>query len=43
MLIVFLPIYLSGNIEILSTIFGYSSEVSTYNANGCIAFAQNVS
>jgi len=43
MLAIFLPIYLSWNIEILSSIFWYSSEVSTYNANGCIAFAQNVS
>ncbi len=41
-LIVFLPWYLFGDIEATSSIFGYSSEVSTYNANSCISFAQNV-
>ena len=39
---VFLPWYLFGDISALATQFGYSSEVSTYTANGCISFAQNV-
>ncbi|MCT4617476.1 MAG: O-antigen ligase family protein [Candidatus Gracilibacteria bacterium] len=42
MIVIFLPIYLSGHIEIMTTLFGYSSEVSTYKANACTAFAQNV-
>lgn len=41
-LIVFLPWYLFGDISALASIFGYSSEVSTYTANQCISFAQNV-
>jgi len=41
-LIVFLPWYLFGDISALSSMFGYSSEVSTYVANQCISFAQNV-
>jgi len=41
-LIVFLPWYLFGDISALASIFGYSSEVSTYTANECISFAQNV-
>lgn len=41
-LVIFLPWYLFWNISLLSTIFGYSSEVSTYKANQCISFAQNV-
>lgn len=39
---VFLPWYLFGDISSLTKIFGYSSEVSTYTANSCISFAQNV-
>jgi len=39
---VFLPWYLFGDISALASIFGYSSEVSTYHANSCISFAQNV-
>jgi len=41
-LIVFLPWYLFWDISTLASIFGYSSEVSTYTANQCISFAQNV-
>jgi O-antigen ligase len=41
-LIVFLPWYLFGDISALASMFGYSSEVSTYTANSCISFAQNV-
>ena len=41
-LIVFLPWYIFGDISSLASIFGYSSEVSTYTANSCISFAQNV-
>ncbi len=41
-LIVFLPWYLFGDISTLSGLFGYSNEVSTYTANQCISFAQNV-
>lgn len=41
-LIVFLPWYLFGDISALATLFGYSAEVSTYKANECISFAQNV-
>ncbi|MFA5917226.1 MAG: O-antigen ligase family protein [Candidatus Gracilibacteria bacterium] len=41
-LVIFLPWYLSGDISSVSKIFGYSSKVSTYNANSCISFAQNV-
>lgn len=41
-LIVFLPWYLFGDISSLASSFGYSSEVSTYTANSCISFAQNV-
>ena len=43
MLIVFLPWYLIWDISNFASFFGYSSEVSTYNPNACIAFAQNVS
>ena len=39
---IFLPWYLFGDISALATMFGYSAEVSTYNANSCISFAQNV-
>lgn len=41
-LVIFLPWYLSGDISSVSKIFWYSSKVSTYNANSCISFAQNV-
>ena len=41
-LIVFLPWYLFGDISALASMFGYSDEVSTYTANSCISFAQNV-
>jgi len=41
-LIVFLPWYIFGDISSLAENFGYSSEVSTYTANSCISFAQNV-
>jgi hypothetical protein len=41
-LIVFLPWFIFGDISALSSMFGYSSEVSTYTANQCISFAQNV-
>ncbi len=41
-LIVFLPWYLFGDISALATMFWYSSEVSTYTANSCISFSQNV-
>ncbi len=39
---IFLPWYLFGDISSVSQIFWYSSEVSTYKANNCISFAQNV-
>ena len=39
---VFLPWYLFGDISALASMFWYSAEVSTYNANSCISFAQNV-
>lgn len=41
-LIVFLPWYIFGDISTLAGLFWYSSEVSTYTANSCISFAQNV-
>ena len=41
-LIIFLPWYLTGNIADKAALFWYSSEVSTYVANTCISFAQNV-
>ncbi len=41
-LIIFLPWYLFGDISSLAVKFGYSAEVSTYTANSCISFAQNV-
>ena len=41
-LAIFLPWYLFWDISALTSMFGYSSEVSTYNANSCISFAQNV-
>lgn len=42
-LILFLPWYIFWDISNLSTMFGYSDKVSTYEANSCISFAQNVS
>jgi hypothetical protein len=41
-IVVFLPWYLFWDISALSDIFGYSDKVSTYKANSCISFAQNV-
>lgn len=41
-IIIFLPWYLFWDISSTSDIFGYSKEVSTYSANSCISFAQNV-
>lgn len=41
-LLIFLPWYLFWDISAVSSIFGYSQEVSTYKANSCISFAQNV-
>ncbi len=41
-LTVFLPWYLFFDISAVSSIFWYSSEVSTYIANQCISFSQNV-
>lgn len=41
-LVLFLPWYLFGDISALASLFGYSAEVSTYTANACISFAQNV-
>jgi len=41
-LAIFLPWYLFWDIGALASIFGYSAEVSTYTANECISFAQNV-
>jgi hypothetical protein len=41
-MVIFLPWYLSGNIESKSELLGYSTKVSTYNANECLAFSQNV-
>lgn len=41
-LIVFLPWYLFWDISALAQIFWYSDEVSTYTANQCISFSQNV-
>lgn len=38
---IFLPWYAFGDISLLSSIFGYSAEVSQYNPNGCISYAQN--
>ncbi len=42
-LVIFLPWYISGNIWLMSSILWYSDKVSTYEANTCISFAQNVS
>ena len=41
-LIVFLPWYLFWDIKSTVWLFGYSNEASTYTANACLSFAQNV-
>lgn len=41
-LVIFLPWYIFWDISSLSHIFWYSDQVSTYKANSCISFAQNV-
>ena len=41
-LVIFLPWYLSWNIEAVTSIFWFSDKVSTYEVNSCISFAQNV-
>lgn len=41
-LIVFLPWYVFGDIAKTVELFGYSPEVSTYTANSCLSFSQNV-
>lgn len=41
-LIIFLPWYVFGDIWAKADIFWYSSQVSTYTANSCISFSQNV-
>lgn len=41
-IVVFLPWYLFWDISALSDIFWYSDKVSTYKANSCISFSQNV-
>jgi len=41
-LIIFLPWYLSWDISAVTSIFGFSDKVSTYEVNSCISFAQNV-
>lgn len=41
-LIIFLPWYLSWDIDKSSELLGYSKQVSTYEANACITFSQNV-
>jgi len=41
-LIIFLPWYLFWDISTVSGIFGFSKEVSTYAADSCISFSQNV-
>lgn len=41
-LVIFLPWYLFWDISSTSGIFGFSKEVSTYTADSCISFSQNV-
>lgn len=41
-IVIFLPWYISWDISSVSEIFWYSEKVSTYKANSCISFAQNV-
>ncbi len=42
MLVVFLPWYLSGDISSTTEIIWFSDKPSTYEANSCISFSQNV-
>lgn len=39
---IFLPWYLSGDISSTSDVIGFSTAPSTYEANSCISFSQNV-
>lgn len=39
---IFLPLYLSWDIASQSALLGYSTKVSTFNANECLSFSQNV-
>lgn len=41
-IVIFLPWYVSWDISSVSKIFWYSNKVSTYKANTCISFSQNV-
>ena len=41
-LIIFLPWYVFGDISKMASHFGYSDQVSTYFANQCLSFSQNV-
>jgi len=41
-LAIFLPWYLFWDISAVTSIFWFSSEVSTYSVNSCISFSQNV-
>lgn len=41
-LIIFLPWYLMGDISATSDVIGFSNKPSTYEANSCISFSQNV-
>ena len=41
-IIVFLPWYAFGDIQSTTHIFGFSDKVSTYSANECLSFSQNV-
>ncbi|MBW7954562.1 O-antigen ligase family protein [Candidatus Gracilibacteria bacterium] len=41
-LMIFLPWYMSGNIESTTQIIGFDNTPSTYEANSCISFSQNV-
>ncbi len=43
LLIIFLPWYMFWDISTISSLLWYSDKVSTYEANSCISFAQNVS
>lgn len=42
MLVIFLPWYLIGDISTTTNIIGFSDKPSTYEANSCISFSQNV-
>jgi hypothetical protein len=41
-MVVFLPLFLTGDIASKSALLGYSTKVSTYSANECLSFSQNV-